>query len=86
MHHLKGGILSSKKYYKEAITEIEKSLRLYRQEAYEEDLLALKGTLKKGKKAPPKGVPARTEQKIGRNKKCPCGSGKKYKNCCGRHK
>lgn len=22
--------------------------------------------------------------KIGRNEKCPCGSGKKYKNCCGR--
>ena len=24
--------------------------------------------------------------KIGRNDKCPCGSGKKYKNCCGRNK
>ncbi len=24
----------------------------------------------------------RTEQKIGRNDPCPCGSGKKYKNCC----
>jgi uncharacterized protein YecA (UPF0149 family) len=22
-------------------------------------------------------------QKIGRNDPCPCGSGKKYKNCCG---
>lgn len=22
------------------------------------------------------------EYKIGRNEKCPCGSGKKYKNCC----
>ena len=22
--------------------------------------------------------------KVGRNEKCPCGSGKKYKNCCGR--
>lgn len=22
------------------------------------------------------------EQKIGRNDPCPCGSGKKYKNCC----
>ncbi len=25
-----------------------------------------------------------TERKIGRNEPCPCGSGKKYKNCCGR--
>ena len=24
-----------------------------------------------------------TKQKIGRNDPCPCGSGKKYKNCCG---
>lgn len=26
--------------------------------------------------------PVRTEPKIGRNEKCPCGSNKKYKNCC----
>ena len=26
-----------------------------------------------------------TEPKIGRNDPCPCGSGKKYKNCCGRN-
>lgn len=26
----------------------------------------------------------RPSQKIGRNEPCPCGSGKKYKNCCGR--
>lgn len=26
----------------------------------------------------------RNERKIGRNEPCPCGSGKKYKNCCGR--
>ena len=25
-------------------------------------------------------------KKIGRNDPCPCGSGKKYKNCCGRNK
>ena len=24
-------------------------------------------------------------KKIGRNEPCPCGSGKKYKNCCGRN-
>ncbi len=26
----------------------------------------------------------RTVRKVGRNEPCPCGSGKKYKNCCGR--
>jgi SWIM/SEC-C metal-binding protein len=28
--------------------------------------------------------PAKAEKKIGRNEPCPCGSGKKYKKCCGR--
>ena len=31
----------------------------------------------------PKQQPVRVEQKIGRNDQCPCGSGKKYKNCHG---
>jgi preprotein translocase subunit SecA len=26
----------------------------------------------------------RTAPKVGRNDPCPCGSGKKYKQCCGR--
>jgi len=26
----------------------------------------------------------RTQPKVGRNEPCPCGSGKKYKNCCGK--
>jgi hypothetical protein len=26
----------------------------------------------------------RTEAKVGRNDPCPCGSGKKYKKCCGK--
>ena len=30
-----------------------------------------------------KPMPVRVEQKIGRNDPCPCGSGKKYKNCHG---
>jgi len=28
--------------------------------------------------------PVRREKKVGRNDPCPCGSGKKYKKCCGR--
>ena len=30
-----------------------------------------------------KAQPIRTEQKVGRNEPCPCGSGKKYKKCHG---
>ncbi len=38
---------------------------------------------------PPKQIararaPVRAVPKVGRNDPCPCGSGKKYKQCCGR--
>ncbi len=33
--------------------------------------------------APQKKAPVRAEKKVGRNDPCPCGSGKKYKACCG---
>lgn len=37
-----------------------------------------------GNEAPQKRKPVkRTDKKIGRNSPCPCGSGKKYKKCCG---
>jgi preprotein translocase subunit SecA len=38
-----------------------------------------------GAEGPSKPKPVqRKTQKIGRNAPCPCGSGKKYKKCCGR--
>lgn len=33
---------------------------------------------------PKSNAPVRAEQKVGRNDPCPCGSGKKYKNCHGK--
>ena len=35
---------------------------------------------------PAKGTPAKAAPRVGRNDPCPCGSGKKYKKCCGRDK
>lgn len=32
----------------------------------------------------PKAAPVKALPKVGRNDPCPCGSGKKYKHCCGR--
>jgi len=29
-------------------------------------------------------APVKVDKKVGRNEPCPCGSGKKYKNCCGK--
>ena len=37
-----------------------------------------------GQASQPKAEPVRAEPKIGRNDPCPCGSGKKFKNCHGR--
>jgi len=31
-----------------------------------------------------KGIPIKNNKKVGRNDECPCGSGKKYKQCCGK--
>ena len=33
----------------------------------------------------PSAAPVRKKIKVGRNDPCPCGSGKKYKNCCGKN-
>ncbi len=37
----------------------------------------------RSKYMPDTGTFARTSPKVGRNEPCPCGSGKKYKKCCG---
>ncbi len=34
---------------------------------------------------PAQRQPIKAQPKVGRNDPCPCGSGKKYKNCCGRN-
>lgn len=38
-----------------------------------------------GSSSDAKGKPVKKEAKIGRNEDCPCGSGKKYKACCGKN-
>ena len=35
--------------------------------------------------APASKTPVHAKKKVGRNDPCPCGSGKKYKNCCGKN-
>ena len=36
--------------------------------------------------AKPQPVTVKKSEKVGRNDPCPCGSGKKYKKCCGANK
>jgi len=47
------------------------------------DMITEGGGLPDELREPVKATPVRVEQKIGRNDPCPCGSGKKYKNCHG---
>jgi preprotein translocase subunit SecA len=50
------------------------------QRAQDQELIYSGGDASPAKKQPKR----REEKKIGRNDPCPCGSGKKYKKCCGR--
>jgi preprotein translocase subunit SecA len=52
-----------------------------------EELLHKKKNITYGKEPPKAGKPAPIKQalKVGRNDPCPCGSGKKYKKCCGKN-
>ena len=52
-------------------------------EGFEDETISLKGSAPSGERNHTPIV--NTEQKIGRNEMCPCGSGKKYKNCCGKN-
>ena len=45
---------------------------------------ALKMEVRKDERRTPPPVVGVKKVKVGRNDPCPCGSGKKYKNCCGR--
>ena len=55
-------------------------------EAIETDLTkaAGKGQTNSPENVEKKNSPIVNEQKVGRNDACPCGSGKKYKHCCGK--
>ncbi len=51
------------------------------------DVIANKGKIASPKKTKKKKKPktvVNTQQDVGRNDPCPCGSGKKYKKCCGK--
>ena len=42
------------------------------------------GNMSREGEAKPKRQPIRAKVAVGRNEPCPCGSGKKYKQCCGK--
>jgi len=63
----------------EDLERIEEERRLQREKELEEAKRALKPKTETSSKPQ-----QRKEEKVGRNAPCPCGSGKKYKKCCGK--
>jgi uncharacterized protein YecA (UPF0149 family) len=62
-----------------------KNEEVFDEERYAEKLSRLPGYLEgyDGREAAAVPEPVRVGPSIGRNEPCPCGSGKKYKKCCG---
>ena len=56
-------------------------LDVYKRQVEREQVAEVTGT---NKDESVKGPVRRAEQKVYPNDPCPCGSGKKYKQCCGR--
>ena len=63
---------------KQAEPEQRQDMSKYRTEKTE-----INGSNESGERAEPRQEPVRAEKRVGRNDPCPCGSGKKYKNCHG---
>jgi len=66
-------------YLFEPKTEADLAVERRRQQQQERELMFAGG--KDGAK--PKPRVRKSDEKVGRNDPCPCGSGKKYKKCCG---
>lgn len=76
----------SRKSINDRADVLERAIDLYEKLGEQEEAAILKKEAKAfAKQNPLKGIntPIRSE-KVGRNDPCPCGSGKKYKKCCGR--
>ncbi|TCS95654.1 preprotein translocase subunit SecA [Hazenella coriacea] len=79
--------------FEEMVQEIQEEVTKYvmksvvtEEEELEREEVAINATANSGdtssEQEKPKKQPIRRTDKIGRNDACPCGSGKKYKNCC----
>ncbi|MBL7220784.1 MAG: Hsp70 family protein [Phycisphaerae bacterium] len=79
--HLQGRILCDLGRLGEAEKKITQSAKLDpERSSYHEDLKRIRSSLKQ---APGKAMAAQEMKGRARNKPCPCGSGKKWKHCCG---
>ena len=72
---------------KNEIVRVLFTVQLRDEEAEKRELEALKAKMEESNKGATKNTDVaavKMEKKIARNEPCPCGSGKKYKQCCGK--
>ncbi len=62
----------------------QKGLRAGRQNDFDRAAAQQRQAIEQSGQQPQRVMPVHVEKKVGRNDPCPCGSGKKYKNCHGR--
>ena len=60
------------------------TVRVRKEERVERKSVTKNAVANAGGDASVRKQPVKKVKKPGRNDPCPCGSGKKYKNCCGR--
>jgi preprotein translocase subunit SecA len=68
----------------EPMSEEERQAQLARQRAEAERTQRIAAAAGRDTASPVPTTVVREDKKVGRNDPCPCGSGKKYKKCCGR--
>lgn len=73
--------------YEEMVDDIrEETLRILFKASFKEDSAKRRDVaVITGESSSEKKAPQRRVKKVGRNDPCPCGSGKKFKHCCGRN-
>lgn len=62
----------------------QRGLRAGRQNDFDRSAQQQQQAIDNSRQQPQKVMPVHVDKKVGRNDPCPCGSGKKYKNCHGR--
>ncbi|NMA57091.1 preprotein translocase subunit SecA [Clostridium cochlearium] len=83
-YQFEGSQMFDEMIYNIKIDTVRYLFRVQIQKAPEREQVAKETSTNQGGDDTLKKQPIRKEPKIGRNDLCPCGSGKKYKNCCGR--
>ena len=77
--HTAGNLMRIQLLQEDELARMEEEQRIARERQLEE----AKRVDNQAQEAPKNQPVHREEEKIGRNAPCPCGSGKKYKKCCG---